>query len=256
MSDPYIIWAMRRTGGTTLAALLSSLSEHPNVEHEPFNQGRVFGAVTAAWREGRNRRRLRADIAAALEKRPVIKHCYEIMPPELNRTLMEVATELGYRHIVLDRRAESDRILSLELARITGAWGGKDAKRIYGRIAAGEQELAPVEVGSAVAHLHECRRHREALERLLAASRQTPFVVYFEDIYSDPAQGRQRVGRLLAFLGIDPAEHPDYEARLTDALLNRGQNSARILSSVPNISEARTALAEAAAKSPPLFEPS
>lgn len=55
--------------------------------------------MTTAWRQGKNKARLRADMEAALAPRPVIKHCYEIMSTELNRTLMEVASGLGYVHV-------------------------------------------------------------------------------------------------------------------------------------------------------------
>ena len=238
---------MRRTGGTTLAALLASLSEHPTVPHEPFNPERIFGAVTTAWRKSHDKAQLRAGIEAALTPRPVIKHCYEIMPPELNRALMEVASEKGYRHVILDRRAETDRILSLELAKITGAWGGDDAKRIYARIDAGEAAVDPVDIGEAVAHLRYCHKRRQEIRDLLSGTGQAPHVIYFEDVYRDPEAGRARVGALVDFLGIDRADHPTYEAQLTDALLHRGQNTARIMSAVPNIDAARAALEEAQA---------
>lgn len=242
MSAPFLIWTMRRTGGTTLAALLTTLSEHPGIQHEPFNAERKLGAVTTRWREGRDPARLRSDIETSLAHRPVLKHCHELMPPELNRTLMEVANDLGYRHIVLDRRAEADRILSLELAKLTGAWGGKDAKRIYTEIEAGEVSLPSLNIEEAVAHLRFCRKRRSEVRDLFATTGQQPHVIYFEDIYHDPDAGRTRVGALLEFLGIEPDDHPEYEKQLTEALLHRGQNSARIMSAIPNITAARRAL--------------
>ena len=40
---PFIIWTLRRTGGTILAA-------HIGVKHhEPFNKDRIFGDVSKAW---------------------------------------------------------------------------------------------------------------------------------------------------------------------------------------------------------------
>lgn len=252
MSAPFLIWTLRRTGGTTLTTLLTALSDHPGTEHEPFNPDRHFGAVTRHWRAQQDAARLRADIEAALAPRPVIKHCYEIMPPALNRTLMEVSTERGYRHVILDRRDEADRVLSLELAKITGAWGSEAATRIYAEIEAGTGTLAPLDIEGAVAHLRYCHKRRGEIRDLLVASGQRPHVIYFEDVYRDPQAGRAQVGAVLEFLGIDPADHPDYEARLTEALLTRGQNSARIMSAVPNIEAARAAL-EAAAAQPEVF---
>lgn len=242
MSAPFLIWTLRRTGGTTLTALLTDLSEHPGTQHEPFNPERRFGAVTTRWREEGNRARLRADIAKALEGRPVLKHCYEIAPPELNQVLMEIATDLGYRHIVLDRREETDRVLSLELAKSTGAWGSEDARRIYAEIETSERKLAPLDVNQAVAHLRQCFRRRSEIRDLFAANGQEPHIVYFEDVYRDPEAGRARVSAVLAYLGIDPSAHCEYESRLTDALMTRGQNSAQIMSSVPNIDQVRDAL--------------
>ena len=106
---------MQRTGGTTLAALLANLSEHPGVQHEPFNAERIFGHVTEGWVADRDPVAMRAALVEALaERTPVIKHCHELVPAPVNEELMRVASGLGYRHMVLDRRAEVDRILSLE----------------------------------------------------------------------------------------------------------------------------------------------
>lgn len=253
MSKPFIIWTLRRTGGTTLASLLSTLSEHPKVPHEPFNKDRTFGSITTEWIEKQDMVALRRNIAEALAERPVIKHCYEILPAELNRVLMEVSTELGYRHVVLDRRAETDRILSLELARITGAWGGADTKKIFSAIGAGEMSLPPIETKHAVRHMVQCSVRRAEIDALFEELGQVPFVVYFEDVYSDPEAGRARVGRLLEFLEIDPSAFPNYAKLLDDALLKKGQNSASVMSAIPNIDKARTELDMTAAKYPPLF---
>ncbi|MDA7429587.1 hypothetical protein PGB28_14045 [Primorskyibacter aestuariivivens] len=245
MSAPFVIWTLRRTGGTTLATLLERLTEHPCVSHEPFNLNRTFGRVTSDWLKRRDREQLRAGVEQALAERPVIKHCFETKPPGLNAALMQVATEKGYRHIILDRRAETDRILSLALAELTGAWGSNTAEQIYHGIAAGERTVEPMDIEAVVAHLHKCRQSRQDIRKMLERVGQDPFVIYFEDIFSDPEAGRAKVGALVSFLGIDLSLHPDYDAQLTDALMHRGQNSARILSAVPNIVAAREALENA-----------
>ncbi|MFZ7094107.1 hypothetical protein [Primorskyibacter sp. 2E233] len=242
MSFPYIIWTMQRTGGTTLATLLATLSEHPGVQHEPFNQDRVFGHVAPHWQDPA---RLRDEMAGVLAPRPVIKHCHELLPPVLNETLMEVSSELGYRHIVLERRAEADRILSLELAKITGAWGSDQARRIYRQIEEGGSPLDPIDIPRALAHMHHCAARRAALDALFEAHGQTPYRVCFEDIYTDPASGRILVEDALSFLAIDPKAHPQYEALVTEALLKKGQNSVRVADAVPNYDAARNQLVEA-----------
>ncbi|WP_425102313.1 hypothetical protein [Tropicibacter sp. S64] len=242
MSFPYIIWTMQRTGGTTLATLLAELSEHPGVQHEPFNQDRKFGHVVTHWQD---QEKLRSELEEALAARPVIKHCHELMPHVLNATLMEVSIALGYRHIVLERGAEVDRILSLELAKITGAWGSDQAKRIYRRIEAGDIEVEPIDIPRALAHMRLCAERRAVLEGLFDAHGQSPYRVRFEDVYTDPAAGRGLVEDLLGFLGIDYAARGDFDALVTEALLKKGQNSVRVADAVPNYAEARLRLTDA-----------
>jgi hypothetical protein len=244
VSDPYVIWTMRRTGGTTLATLLSDLSEHNGIEHEPFNRDRIFGHVSEAFRQTDDDAQLRTDLKDIFAKKPVIKHCYELVPPAFNKTLFDVTSSLGYQHIILDRRNEADRIISLELARITGAWGGDAAKKLYPAIEAGEVMLEPLDVELALRQMNMCHKRRLMLAEMTADAQPAPFVVYFEDVYNDPQRGRELISQLLAFLGIHPEDHVDYAARVDDALLKRGQNSARILQAVPNASAAEKSLRE------------
>lgn len=253
MSSPYIIWTLRRTGGTTLAGLLAVLSEHSGVQHEPFNPERVFGAVTTGWFEHKDEDRLRADLKRVLAKRPLIKHCFELLPDPFNRLLLEVSAELGYVQIVLDREAEVDRILSLELARLTGAWGKKEAWNVFQGLQNGTTQVAPFDVAGAVGHLKVCQIYRTKIKALMEDRGITPFVVYFEQVYSDPQKGRQKVADLLAFLGINPAEHGNYNALLTEALMQKGQKSGRILDFVPNLEVTRLQLEAALGADPVRF---
>jgi len=254
MTHPFVIWTMRRTGGTTLADLLMTLSEHPRCTHEPFNWDRAFGWVSKAWNEDADPVALRTNMKRVLHKRPNIKHCHEIHPQELNACLLEETLTRDYRHIILDRRAEADRILSLELAKQTGAWGKMGAAEKYRAFLAGEAHLDPIDLVAATRHMAHCATKRRRLAALLDQAGVTPEVVYFEEVYSDFEAGRARVERLLAFLGIDPAGHDDYTVRLETALLHRGQNSAQMLALVPGIEAARARLAEAAATHPFAWE--
>jgi len=244
---------MRRTGGTTLASLLATLSEHAGIQHEPFNRERMFGHVSATFVQSGDLDRMRADMHDCLAKRPLIKHCYEIVSEPLNAMFLEVSTALGYRHIVLDRRRETDRILSLELAHLTGAWGGDAAQEIYPSIEAGEVTLEPIDTARALREMRLCDARRKAFADRMEAADVAPFVIYFEDVYSDPQEGRALIARLLAFLGIRPEDHKDYDKLVSDALLKRGQNSARILQAVPDVQAAVDLLeAEHAAQVPVL----
>ncbi|PCD76454.1 hypothetical protein [Pseudothioclava arenosa] len=250
MSYPFLIWTMRRTGGTTLASLVMEMSEHLATEHEPFNVDRKFGAITRDFRQRGDLAALRAGVDEALAPGRKIKHCHEIVPSALNRALMEAGERYGNRHVVLDRRNEVDRIVSLELAKITGAWGKEAADANYQRIERGEITLAPIELEAPLRHLELCRNRRQQLARLFEEFGVDPFVIHFEDVYGDFDAGRARVQDLLAHLAIDRAAFPDYEKRVRDALLTRGQNTARITDFVPNISELRARLEEAVARDP------
>ena len=245
MSYPYLIWTMRRTGGTTLAALLAALSEHPGIAHEPFNPDRLLGSIATAWSEDPDPDRLRAQLRDALTRRPVIKHCYELHPASFNEILLEVTTELGYRHLVLERRAEMDRILSLELAKITGVWGPEEADSAYDRILRGEETLPPIPTAQAVTHMRFCAVTRSWLAEQFAARGIDPHVIFFEDVYADPdpEAGIRRVYAALKFLEIDHKAHPKSYAMIVDALANKGQKTRRIIDAVPNLSETRQALA-------------
>lgn len=242
MSFPYIIWTLRRTGGTTLTALVNGLSEHPTVQHEPLNEERVFGHISKSWRLDQDQNQLTQQLQEALAKRPLIKHCFELVAPEVNQTLADVATELGYRHVYLDRRDEVGRILSLELAKLTGVWGKEGSFKIYNEMEAGKLTLDPFDTASAVVHLRYCHQRRAEVQARLQETADTYHEVYFEDVYTDFDQGRETVGQLLDFLGIDVSTVPDYTAQLTNALKRRGQNSARVMDLVPNIDETRAAL--------------
>ncbi len=246
MSSPYIIWTLRRTGGTTLAGLLATLSEHPGVEHEPFNAERVFGEVVRGWKADPDPERLKAHMAEVLAPRPVIKHCHELLPHALNRALARVSTRMGYVHVVLDRQAEVDRILSLELARQTGAWGRVEAWRVFEALQSGERQIGPIDIPEALQHLRFCMARRRVLRGLFDKLGIVPFEVLFEEVYGAPEIGREKVRALLDFIGIDPGGFPDYEAQLTEALLRKGQNSARLMDFVPNIAAARRKLLAAA----------
>ena len=48
---PWIIMALRRTGGTSLTRFLSRVSAFPSLEPEPFNKYRMLGGITQAFRD-------------------------------------------------------------------------------------------------------------------------------------------------------------------------------------------------------------
>lgn len=242
MSTPILIWTFRRTGGTTLTDLLLARSEYPIVDQEPFNWDRCFGAVAKQWHEGQDKERLRSDLIAVLAAHPTIKHCYELHNDAFNAVLFAVATELGYRHMILDRHDEVGRILSLELAKLTGAWGKMGSEERYRKFESGEMTMAPIEIPVAVAHMKLCESRRRALNKLVEKSGLPVRRVFFEDIYADPEAGRAMFHSILADFDLDQPGDAALEQMITTALLHRGQNSARMMGAIPNIDKARARL--------------
>ena len=242
MSFPFVIWTMQRTGGTTLASLLLSISEHPKLPHEPFNPTRELGWIKQDWMSNRDRKALRQNIQTAFQPSFVTKHCYELIPNQMNAVLMGVTNKMGYRHIVLDRGDEVDRILSWELARVTGVWGKKNSAQTYSAIKSGEIAVDPINIDEAVAHAQACRKKRDWLSAKFEQRNILPMFVFFEDLYGPENKGPAVVGAILDFLEIDPNGIEDFQARRDEALTTRSQGSNSILPFVPNIDAARDAL--------------
>ncbi|MDP2086266.1 MAG: hypothetical protein Q8K20_13785 [Gemmobacter sp.] len=255
MSIPFVIWTFRRTGGTTLTDLMMDLSEHPRIDQEPFNWDRCFGAVSKHWFETRDTARLEADLDALLADTPLIKHCHELHPDGFNDALFAAAHRHGYRQLVLDRRDEVGRMLSLELAQMTGAWGKMGSAERYARVERGDDVLPPIDIPAALGHMRLCQARRHALRARIDAAGVPVPVVLFEDLYTCPIEeGRPRVRAILQDLGLTRNDPAGVRQRITQALRWRGQGSARILPFVPNLDAARDALAaEVAGWGDPVF---
>lgn len=233
---------MQRTGGTTLAELLASLSEFDGIEHEPFNRERGLGHITRNWDALQISRRLDEEIAQALKQRPLIKHCYELVPFEVTQSLFLMSQRFGYRHIFLHRRSELDRLLSLELAKQTGAWGPEQAQEIYAQFKSETRALAPVQIETARAHAAHCQRCSQRLTELLKSEVAQVFEISFEDLYGVHETGILRLKALLRFLEIDVPDGLATQTRINRALSQKAQNSAELFQKIPNIEAVREAL--------------
>jgi len=126
--SPFIIWTFRRSGGTNLGQALFTNSQYDGVEHEPFNQDRLFGYIVKKWREEHDIKYLYQEIEKILQTKPLIKHCLELMPNELNLAIAELSIKYGYKHLFLYREAPTSRLLSLNYAMKTNVWGKKHIK--------------------------------------------------------------------------------------------------------------------------------
>ena len=239
---PFIAWTLRRTGGTTLNNLLMGASPYPTGLHEPFNHDREFGWVSQAYGDNEDVGELRRNVGKVLDAFPLFKTAFEMQAIAINKSILLESTARGYRHIILDRKAEVDRLLSLELARVTGGWGKMDAERIYAQYTSGASQMEEFDIDWLVSHLEYCRQMRVSLQQLMIEAGITPQVVYFEDIYVDHDAGRRQIDSLMQFVGLSPEKVPDYDAIVADALTYQGQNSARMMNLVPNIEEVRSRL--------------
>jgi len=236
---PFIIWTFRRTGGTSLRSIFFWLSRFKAWQDEAFNRDRELGHITAAFEDSRDHAALDRDIAGVIGERKNLKHCIEVVPYEVTSALLRHAVAAGYRHVVLLRLNEVDRLLSLNLARMTRAWGPEEARRAYAEIRDGTRVLEPL-------NLQQLRRDLDrdaaALGRLMRAMFQQRVrygMTLFEELYEGPIDARlAEVRRVAALLGLSRAE-TESDGAFTGTLTGRSQGTRDIYSFVPNYDEAR-----------------
>ena len=95
-ASPFLILTLRRTGGTSLMSFLSQVSPYPNIQHEPFNKERIWGGVTAAYKENEDLEAVKAAIVQGTSERPNIKHCFEFIPLQITGALIDQADQALY----------------------------------------------------------------------------------------------------------------------------------------------------------------
>lgn len=239
MDKPFIIWALRRTGGTTFAALLAKASSHPSVPHEPFNPDRIYGSIAKAWNQEHDVEQMRTSISKVLSKGTSIKHCYEVVPQPLNAMLLQEAAKHGYQQIFLRRRAEVDRMLSLKIAELTGAWGADMATSIFDEIKSGVRQPPEISLRNSIAHMTDCMLRSTWLEHNLESRKLNYSAVTFEDLYQNLEAGTKSVNTVLAQLGHSAEQIADLLPQVKDALSSNGQKTEQIYQYVQNSAEWR-----------------
>lgn len=174
---PFIIWTLRRTGGTNLAT-------HLGVEHhEPFNEDRVFGDVSKAWRQNVDEAWLKSLVNAALNGKPSIKHCVETVPDEVTQELVRQSVKLGYQQVFLIRRKPYGRLLSLKFAESFNIWGPEHVlKESLTEVstAVAEQNLP---IDSMIRQEVGDRKTLQLVFEQILSLGAKPAVVVFEDLY-------------------------------------------------------------------------
>lgn len=201
-SKPFVIWTLQRTGGTNLTQRLIALSGLPSTEHEPFNKRRIHGHVTQRWEDDGDLEAMNQAMATIAAGGRVIKHCVEMVPPEVSLALARATSDAGYQHLFLYRRQALGRLLSLQFARVSGIWGSKMKD---GREPTPEelsQQLLPVP--QLVAHeQRSVAALTEVWDELLARG-QAPSAIAYEDLYAaaSPEAAQAVLGQLLAEMGL------------------------------------------------------
>ena len=200
--SPWILLTLRRTGGTSLTAFLQSISRFSGVQHEPFNPDRQFGWITRGFRKSDDLAWLDEQVGSVLASRPNIKHCLDIARPQVTRALIERGHALGYRFLLLTRRDEVARLTSLFLALSTGAWGAKQARKIYPQIIEGALKAAPIDLSTVETQV---KTDFYLLGRTLTYLRNRQIEhdwMVFEEIYETPAIAREKARQIAATLGL------------------------------------------------------
>ncbi|WP_271912217.1 hypothetical protein [Vreelandella alkaliphila] len=180
MEMPFIIWTLRRSGGTNLGAALFKASSFSGIQHEPFNGDRVFGYIVQQWKKDKNDDLLRKNIREVLISKPLIKHCFEIMPDALNLILAEESQALGYQHLFLYREYATDRLLSLNYSLQTGVWGKGHASSVSVNKEVFNSEI---DVDHLIQHERQCRKKIRLIYDTLLHMEAQPLVLTFENLY-------------------------------------------------------------------------
>jgi LPS sulfotransferase NodH len=197
---PFIIWTLQRTGGTNLAQALFTSNGGQGL-HEPFNADRVYADVNKRWLQTHDAAALEMALDKICDTGMRIKHCVEMVAPELNLALARASQQRGYGHVFLFRRRSVDRLLSLHFAQKTGIWG----KKLKGKTDPNKALSEPIPVEKLIAHQRRCDEQLTIVYQELLALGAQPMLVAFEDVYMTPGEApRQRIGQLLDELGIEP----------------------------------------------------
>lgn len=240
-ASPFLILTLRRTGGTSLMSFLSQVSPYPNIQHEPFNKERIWGGVTAAYKENEDLEAVKAAIVQGTSERPNIKHCFEFIPLQITGALIDHCRGAGYKIFLLTRRDEVSRIASLFLAMATGAWGSDQAAEIYPRILAGEVTPDRVDPKAMRRRMNQDMRLTGQVLAMLR-HRGTPYDwLVFEELYKGETPIETQARAIAGSLGIAVA---DDDPSLSAFVRGGGQGSAQIAGHVKGIEAGKRILAK------------
>ena len=236
VSAPFMVWAMRRTGSTALMRLLREVCGRQSLEGEPFFRLNSLGPTGEQLVKTSDFDTFRQRLEDRLQARPMLKHCYDYLELPVHYALLNVTHLLGYRHVILHRRDEFARALSLELARQTGHWGETETTGIYDEIRAHKRQLNAASLSSLRQHIQESHQRREWLLQQMSELRVIYHSVFFEDIYQSEC-GLETVHELLKFIQLDLRDDHAVAERLATLRESGGQHSQEIALFLPNYHE-------------------
>jgi hypothetical protein len=233
---PFLIWTLRRTGGTALTALLTECSGLQAWQDEAFNLDREHGAIARAYELSGNAAALEAALDGVLSQRRVLKHSLETVAWPVSRALLHRSLALGYRHVLLLRLNETQRLLSLLLAELTGAWSAQDAQTRYRELAEGRLTLPPADLAVVRHYVNASAAVLGRMMRALLVAGVDYHPVFYEELFTGAEeQRREQFNALLAHLGLPPRA-PD-DAAVGHALMELDQRTRRIYHFLPNLTE-------------------
>ena len=239
MEKPFIIWTMRRTGGTSLATLLMDISEYKGVQHEPFNPDRIFGSIIKDFRAGVSGNKLKESLKEVFSSKPLIKHCYELFGKEFNQLIIDVTCEKEYKHIFLKREDEVSRIVSLFLAQQTSVWGPEQRKEKYQNIISGKETMQPFNIDKMIEHYKWCNVITNHIQEKLEKYGQAYKIISFEEFYVGEKEARlKNLYELFDYLEFELVVREQYKEKIEEKIFYSSQNSKSILEYVPNYKEA------------------
>lgn len=209
MPKPFVIFTMRRSGGSAFASYMARVAGLQSHLSEPFNRDRAWGTITLDFEKSQDRQVARAQIASRIDQRPSLKHCVETLPWALTEELISACTTRDYAIFVLQRANESERLMSLYLALATDAWGPEEARTIYPRIETGQ--ITPKEVPLEAMHTR-WKADRGKLGQVLLQLRneRADFGwLVLEELIRDPGEGAVHLCDAARRIGVDigPQDH-------------------------------------------------
>jgi hypothetical protein len=231
MSNPWIIWTVPRTGGTTLSRALKAVSEHKKIEDEPFQYGdhpKELAHIYEHWRKTKEI----SELTIRLIDRCLIKHIPEAFDDEFNIKLAQISSDLNYKHINLKRQDELARLISRDIAQQLDVWQPPKSTEVINDIISGKRQLKPLDVPHLIDNYrlgqHRWHKIKPHLGKILD--------ITMEDLLYRDRQAT--ITRLIRYLNLPESAH----VRINTLLDDGGQDSGKIWRFLPNIDELKQAL--------------